>query len=97
MVAGRMRQRLFKAEYSTDSNQPPHASRLSKCSASLNGGPPFVLPMIVPRGIVGVMRRQSWSSLYVARCKRGRLGFVVRGVLDREQDTLIGFVGKLPQ
>jgi hypothetical protein len=27
----------------------------------------------------------------------GRLGFVVVGVLDREQDTLIGFIGKLPQ
>jgi hypothetical protein len=27
----------------------------------------------------------------------GRLGFVVTGILDREQDSLIGFVSKQPQ
>ena len=40
---------------------------------------------------------RSWSFLAVARFERGRLGFVVTGVLDREQDAAIGFIGKLPQ
>jgi hypothetical protein len=37
------------------------------------------------------------GHLFTSPGNRGRLGFVVRRVLDREQDTLIGFIGKLPQ
>ena len=62
------------------SNQPPQASHFQKCSASLNGGPPVCLPMIFPRGIVGVMRAilvTMVSSVYrtilyaLARFRRG--------------------------
>jgi hypothetical protein len=70
---------------------------LWKCSPRSMAVRPFVLRMIVPRGIVGVMPTILVSYLYVARRNRGRLGFVVRQVPDREQATLISFVGKLPQ
>ena len=65
-------------------------------AASLNGGPPVRLPMIVPRG-ESLLMRAIRSSLYVARFERGWLGFVMRGVLDREQYSALGFIGELPQ
>jgi hypothetical protein len=51
--------------------------------------------MIVPRGIIGVMRA-ILVILAAARLDRD-FDFVVTGVLDREQDTSVGFIGKLPQ
>jgi hypothetical protein len=36
------------------------------------------------------------SSLYIARVDRD-FNFVVTGMLDREQNTTIGFVGQPPQ
>jgi hypothetical protein len=39
---------------------------------------------------------RPWSFLSVTRFDRD-FDFVVTGVLDREQDASIGFVGELPQ
>jgi hypothetical protein len=50
--------------------------------------------MIVPRGIVGVMR-MILVILAAARFDRD-FGFVVTGSLDCEQDASIGFVGDQP-
>jgi hypothetical protein len=57
LIASRMRQRGFVVEHLREiGHVKPSAEGFAfeKSSASLNGGPPVCLPMIFPRGIVGV-------------------------------------------
>jgi hypothetical protein len=59
LIAGRMRHRFLVVEHRAEiAHIKPTAARFAfpKMLASLNGGPPDCLPMIDPRGIVGVMR-----------------------------------------
>jgi hypothetical protein len=94
LIASRMRQRGFVVEHLSEIAHIEKAAAgfaFEKNSASLNGGPPVCLPMIFPRGIVGVTA-SSLSCLAFARFDRN-LGFrAVTCPLDRAQDTSLRFI-----
>jgi hypothetical protein len=56
-----------------------------------------VWPDIGCENAIALDRSSRTSFLSIARFDGGWLRFVVTGVLDREQDTTIGFIGKLSQ
>jgi hypothetical protein len=91
-----MRQRFFVVEHSTEiAHIKPAAARFAfvKVFGLLNGGPLVSLPMIVPRGIVGVMRA-ILVILAAARFDRD-FGFrAARCPLRGAQDASVRFVGE---